>query len=128
VPSPSGRITSRSASAIDSRSSKGLLHGGVGVTQTEIIPRTPGDAVFGNLSLTPNVGIGGRFFLLDWLTINYAVRDYLVIDKFESTNRPRNQSSADAKAQADGAMVHNIMFYVGAGIYLPTKFSYKTPR
>jgi outer membrane beta-barrel protein len=113
---------------------KSILHweifvsGGVGVTQTEIIPRTPGDAVFGNLSLTPNVGIGGRFFLFDWLTINYAVRDYLIIDKFENPMRPRGQSAADAKAAADGAMVHNVMFYLGAGIYLPTKFSYKTPR
>lgn len=113
---------------------KSILHweiyasAGIGVTQTEIIPRIPGNSTFSNLSLTPNAAIGGRFFLFDWLTINYAVRDYLIIDKFEPLNREANESAASLKAKADGAMVHNIMFYVGAGIYLPTKFSYKTPR
>lgn len=101
---------------------------GVGVTQTEIIPRTPGDATFNNLSLTPNFALGGRFFLFDWLTLNYAVRDYLIIDKFEPANRMPDETPAQLKARADGAMVHNIMFYAGVGIYLPTKFSYKTPR
>lgn len=113
---------------------KGIIHweiyasAGVGVTQTEIIPRTPGDATFNNLSLTPNVAIGGRFFLFDWLTLNYAIRDYVIIDKFEPANRMPDETPAQLKARADGAMVHNIMFYAGVGIYLPTKFSYKTPR
>jgi len=101
---------------------------GVGVTQTEIIPRIPGDPVFGNLSLTPNFALGGRFFLFDWLTLNYAVRDYLVIDKFENADRVQGETAAQAKARADGQMVHNVMFYAGVGFYLPTKFTYKTPR
>ena len=33
-----------------------------------------------------------------------------------------------AKASADSALVNNVMFYAGVGIYLPTKFTYKTPR
>lgn len=102
--------------------------GGVGVTQTEIIPRVPGDATFKNLSLTPNVAVGGRFFLFDSLTVNYAVRDYIVLDKFENANRGAGEDSATAKSHADGKMVHNVMFYVGLGLYLPTKFQYKTPR
>ncbi|MBC8131375.1 MAG: outer membrane beta-barrel domain-containing protein, partial [Deltaproteobacteria bacterium] len=101
---------------------------GVGITQTEIIPRIPGDATFTNMSITPNGAIGGRFFLFDSLTVNYAVRDYVVLDKFENTNRPANQSGAAAKSAAEGKMVHNVMFYVGIGLYLPTKFQYKTPR
>jgi outer membrane beta-barrel protein len=113
---------------------KSILHweiyasAGVGVTRTEIIPRTPGDSTFNNLSLTPNFALGGRFFLLDWLTVNYAVRDYLIIDKFEPANRMDSETPAQLKARADGAMVHNIMFYAGVGFYLPTKFTYKTPR
>ncbi len=125
---------------------KNILHweiyasAGVGVTQTEVIPRNQSYAPFNNTSLTPNVAIGGRFFLFDWLTFNYAVRDYIILDKFEPANRgepsdPMNPasaplfvSSADAKANADSAMVHNIMFYVGVGMYLPTKFQYKTAR
>ncbi|MEP6652900.1 MAG: outer membrane beta-barrel domain-containing protein [Myxococcales bacterium] len=113
---------------------KSILHweifasAGVGFTETEIIPRVPGDATFKNQSITPDFAVGGRFFLFDSLTLNYAVRDYLVLDKFENTNRPERQSSADAKAAAEGKLVHNVMFYVGIGVYLPTKFQYKTPR
>jgi outer membrane beta-barrel protein len=113
---------------------KSILHweifasGGVGVTQTEIIPRIPGDATFTNLSITPNIAIGGRFFLFDSLTVNYAVRDYIVLDKFEPTNRTAGEPIATVKANAEGKMVNNIMFYLGVGFYLPTKFQYKTPR
>ena len=116
---------------------RGILHweifasAGIGVTKTEIIPRNPSDPSFDNLSITPNIALGGRFFLFDWLTLNYAVRDYLILDKFESTNPHPNGvvwTSALAKSAADSALVHNVMFYVGAGFYLPTKFQYKTPR
>ena len=123
---------------------KNILHweifasAGVGVTQTEIIPRNQTYASFTNIALTPNVGIGGRFFLFDWLTVNYAVRDYIILDKFEPANRgpdpampnapPLYVAAADAKAHADGQLVHNVMFYVGVGVYLPTKFQYKSPR
>jgi outer membrane beta-barrel protein len=121
---------------------KNILHweifasAGVGVTQTEVIPRNQSLAPFTNLSLTPNVAIGGRFFLFDWLTVNYALRDYIILDKFEPANRGEPDgnggvlfaSAASAKANADSQMVHNIMFYLGVGIYLPTKFQYRTPR
>jgi outer membrane beta-barrel protein len=124
---------------------KSILHweiyasAGVGVTQTEVIPRNQLYEPFTTLALTPNAAIGGRFFLFDWLTVNYAVRDYVIVDKFEPANRgdpdPANPtgprlyaSAADAKANADGQLVHNIMFYLGVGVFLPTKFQYKTPR
>jgi outer membrane beta-barrel protein len=113
---------------------KSILHweifasGGVGVTQTEIIPRIPGDATFKNVSITPNIAVGGRFFLFDALTVNYSVRDYIVLDKFEPTNRMPGEPIATVKANAEGKMVHNIMFYLGVGLYLPTKFQYKTAR
>jgi outer membrane beta-barrel protein len=114
---------------------RGILHweifasAGFGVTKTESIPVNPADPSFTNMSLTPNFALGGRFFLFDWLTINYAIRDYVILDKFESTNSHANPwTSAQAKAAADSVLVHNVMFYVGAGIYLPTKFQYKTAR
>jgi outer membrane beta-barrel protein len=102
---------------------------GVGATITETIPRDPANAAlaFKNTALTPNVGLGGRFFLFDWLTINVALRDYIIPDKFEAV--PDNAtSSAQAKAQADSALVNNLMLYAGIGVYLPTKFTYKTPQ
>jgi outer membrane beta-barrel protein len=108
---------------------------GVGVTITKVIPRDPAnDALaFQNTDLTPNVGIGSRFFIFDWLTVNFALRDYLVPDKFEplldgAQATPAITTAAEAKANAHSALVNNLMFYVGAGFYLPTKFQYKTPR
>jgi outer membrane beta-barrel protein len=102
---------------------------GVGATVTETIPRDPANAAlaFKNTALTPNVGIGGRFFLFDWLTINVALRDYIIPDKFEHVPDTAT-SSAQAKAQADSALVNNLMLYAGIGMYLPTKFTYKTPQ
>ena len=106
---------------------------GVGVTITKVIPRDPANdnLAFQNTDLTPNVGIGSRFFLFDWLTVNFALRDYIVPDKFEPLmdGAGAGITTADqAKANAHSALVNNLMFYVGAGIYLPTKFQYKTPR
>jgi outer membrane beta-barrel protein len=101
---------------------------GVGITRTEIIPRIPGDAVFSTNAITPNAALGGRFFLFNWLTLNYAVRDYILIDKFEPTNRMPGQMIETVKANAEQRLVHNIMFYLGVGFYLPTKFQYKLPR
>lgn len=106
---------------------------GVGVTFTKVIPRDPAnDALaFQNTDITPNVGIGSRFFLLDWLSVNFALRDYLVPDKFEPLGDGAAKgitTSAQAKAQAQSELVQNVLFYVGVGLYLPTKFQYKTPR
>ena len=41
---------------------------------------------------------------------------------------PERAPTAAARRSADSALVNNVMFYVGIGIYLPTKFTYKTPR
>lgn len=106
---------------------------GVGVTFTKVIPRDPAnDALaFQNTDITPNVGIGSRFFLLNWLSVNFALRDYLVPDKFEPLGDGAAKgitTSAEAKAQGQSELVQNVLFYVGVGIYLPTKFQYKTPR
>ncbi len=101
---------------------------GVGVTITEVIPRDPKNSylVFKNTDLTPNVGIGSRFFIRDWLTVNFTLRDYMLPDKFEPKPNLAT-SAAEAKASATSAFVHNLMLYAGVGLYLPTKFTYKTP-
>ena len=39
-----------------------------------------------------------------------------------------NWSAALAKQHADGQLVHNVLLYAGIGLYLPTRFQYKTPR
>ena len=101
---------------------------GVGWTRSQIIPRDPSNEKFNNDDLTPNVGLGTRLFLFDWLTLNVSIRDYILPDKFENENRPAGQDAAAAKANATQALVNNVMVMAGIGIYLPTKFTYKSPR
>jgi outer membrane beta-barrel protein len=103
---------------------------GFGVTFTEVVARDPAEQFkgFKNTALTPNVGIGSRFFLTDWFTINFALRDYIVPDKFEPLNDAGCTDAASCKATADSALVNNIVVFVGVGMYVPTKFTYKTPR
>ena len=104
--------------------------GGVGATFTEVIARDPArqQYAFKNTALTPNFGIGTRFFLTQWMTVNFAIRDYLIIDRFEPISTPACMTKEDCKANADSALVNNFIAYVGIGMYLPTKFTYKTPR
>jgi outer membrane beta-barrel protein len=102
--------------------------GGVGWTRSEIIPRNPSDLGWTNDLLTANVALGTRFFLFDWMTLNFAFRDYIMADKFEPTDRMPGQDLATVKANADSKLVNNVMFYAGVGIYLPAKFQYKSPR
>lgn len=105
---------------------------GVGLTRTETIPRNPSNSKFNTDAITPNFAVGGRFFISDWLTVNFAIRDYIFQDKFESTDRsrfdPTGKNASAAKENANSQLVNNVMLYVGAGIFLPTKFEYKTGR
>jgi len=109
------------------------ISAGFGATFTEVIARDPAQQknAFKNTALTPNAGIGGRLFITDWMTLNIALRDYIIADKFEPVPMPGAEHCPDpatCKANADSALVNNFMAYVGVGMYLPTKFSYKTPR
>jgi hypothetical protein len=71
-----------------------------------------------------------RFFLFKWLTVNFAVRDYIFIDKFEPTDRTEamNASADDAKENADSSLINNVMFQIGLSFWLPTSFEYTTFR
>lgn len=103
---------------------------GIGVGQSEVVPRDKAFPGFTNLLIQPNVGASMRFFLAKWLTVNFGVRDYLFLDKFEPTNRSlmTNATAADAQAHADSAFVNNIMFQIGLSFWLPTSFDYTTFR
>jgi outer membrane beta-barrel protein len=109
------------------------ISAGVGATFTEVIARDPAEQNtkgFKNTALTPNGGIGGRLFLTDWLTLNFAIRDYIIIDKFEppASMTPECTTPDSCKSAAESALVNNFMAYAGISFFLPTKFSYKTPR
>jgi outer membrane beta-barrel protein len=105
-----------------------FVSAGVGAILTEIIPRIASDPAFQNINIMPDFGLGTRFFLNDWLTVNFALRDYVFNDKFEPTDRTRGEDIATVKARASSQFVNNIMFFASVGFYLPTSFQYRTPR
>ena len=108
------------------------LTAGIGATQSEVIPRDTKFPGFTSILITPSVGASMRFFLFKWLTVNFAVRDYVFIDQFEPTNRggPMNENvtAEEAKKNADTSLVNNVMFQIGVSFWLPTSFEYTTFR
>lgn len=103
---------------------------GVGVTQSEVIPRDPAFAPFTNFLITPNVGASMRFFVTKFLTINLGVRDYVFVDKFEPVGRSVDnfQSADSAKDNADTSLINNVVFQAGLAFWFPTGFEYTTFR
>lgn len=105
---------------------------GVGATFTQVIPRDPANAslAFKNTDITVSPALGSQFFLTDWLTVHFALTDYIMPDKFEPKpdNTTLYPTAAAAKAGAQSAFVNNLVFSIGVGFYLPTKFQYKSPR
>lgn len=103
---------------------------GLGITQSEVVPRDPRFPGFTNLLITPNVGASMRFFLFKWMTVNVGIRDYLFVDKFEPVNRDAmtNATAEDAKENADSAFINNVMFQLGISFWLPPTFEYTTFR
>lgn len=101
---------------------------GVGITQSEVIPRDPRYDAFTNILITPNVGASMRFFLAKWFTVNVGIRDYIFVDKFEPTDRMTYTSASDAKDHAETAFINNVMFQLGASFWIPPTFEYTTFR
>ncbi len=63
---------------------------GIGVGQSEVVPRDKAFPGFTNLLVQPNIGVNMRFFIAKWLTVNLGIRDYIFVDKFEPVNRSRH--------------------------------------
>ncbi len=103
---------------------------GVGVTQSEVVPRDPRFEAFTNILITPNIGASMRFFLFKWMTVNVGVRDYIFLDKFEPKERDdvMNTTAEAAKENADSALINNVMFQLGVSFWIPPTFEYTTFR
>ena len=101
---------------------------GIGVGQSEVVPRDTKYPGFTNFLIEPNVGANMRFFLAKWLTVNIGVRDYVFVDKFEPTDRVMYPTASLAQDHADSSLINNIMFQAGLSFWLPTSFEYTTFR
>lgn len=105
-----------------------FLTAGVGMTQSEVIPRDPRMRPFTNFLITPNVGASMRFFITRFLTVNVGIRDYIFVDNFENTNRMLEQTVEQAKADASSSLINNVMFQAGVALWIPLGFEYTTFR
>lgn len=103
---------------------------GIGVGQSEVVPRDRAFPGFTNFLIQPNVGASMRFFITKWMTLNFGIRDYLFIDKYEPADRTpmMNATAAEASSHATSSLVNNIMFQLGLSFWLPTSFDYTTFR
>ncbi|MDA3862622.1 MAG: outer membrane beta-barrel domain-containing protein [Deltaproteobacteria bacterium] len=104
-----------------------FLTGGVGITGTEVIPRNAGHEPWQNTNITIQIGVGMRVFISEWLTLWFSVRNYMMQDKFENTNRgPQQASAEDGEADSASRFINNIVFQIGLSIFYPTSFEYTT--
>jgi len=120
-----------------------FISGGIGVTQTEVIPRDFKWESFTNYALTFPVCVGGRFFLTRWMAVNFAFRNNILVDKYEPTTRGvqdaqgrwvtkdgvvKATEAEAAKENAETSILDNMMFTIGFSFFLPTEFKYTTFR
>ncbi len=75
------------------------IQAGVGLIQTEIIPRRVGDETFKNNNISPHGGVGTHLFLSNWLTFNVALKDHIFNDKFENTRPPAGPAHRRGEVQ-----------------------------
>ena len=101
---------------------------GVGLFQTQVIPRNPADQAFTNNDVGALVGVGARLWLSRWFAFDAYLKNYVFGDKLENTMRPSGQSASDAQADAQSAFTLDITFGVGFSIMLPPGFEYHNPR
>ena len=102
-----------------------FLSGGLGVTGTEVIPRNAAHEPWTNTNITIQVGAGFRVFINQWLTLWGGVRNYMMQDKFENSNRTQ-PAADDGEKNAAARFINNIVFQVGVSVFFPTSFEYTT--
>jgi outer membrane beta-barrel protein len=104
------------------------VQAGIGVIQTQWIPRDPANDAATNFDVLWHIDLGTRLFLTKWLALQVYIKDYMFVDKFEPTNRPTNDTRVPPDSTFVSQFVNNVVFGVGIGMFLPTGFEYKYTR
>ena len=114
------------------------VQGGGGVISTRVLPRYQAiHEPFTNFRGQGNFAIGSRFYAsgLDWMSFNFAVRNFIYSDKYEPPNRDPERAEAEGVFTAEGAkdaavnkLTFNTLLYFGVSFYLPPSFQYSTRR
>lgn len=108
------------------------LTAGIGATSVEYTgwdynadTQTSTGSDMSGLHVAPNIGIGERFFLTDWLTIRFELRDTI----YNMTLRPRHYLiTGDDGKKVNGEVdqiQNNLMFMVGFTFFIPPSFEYE---
>jgi outer membrane beta-barrel protein len=105
----------------------GSLTAGVGITESEVIPRNPAMQSFTNMLVTPSVGASMRVYFSDFLTLHLGLRDYVFLDRFEALDRTEVSGDA-ARENGTTALVNHVVLQAGVSFWLPTSFSYSSFR
>lgn len=105
------------------------ISAGIGVFQTEIIPRDPANQAFSSIRIAGMLpGIGSRLWLSRWLAFDVYFKSYIFGDLLEPTSRTPNETGEMAKARGQSQLTFDLVFGVGFSIFLPPGFEYKTQR
>lgn len=111
---------------------EGLFTAGLGITESEVLPRDLTYPSWTNMLITPNFGFSMRFFVNRWMTLNLGVRDYIFIDQYEKSDRGSDVMCAESvecsKEKAEGLLVNHVMFQAGLSFWFPMSFKYTTFR
>jgi outer membrane beta-barrel protein len=99
------------------------IQAGLGVIQTEWIPRDPQFTSQTNYNVMWHVDIGLRTFLTKWLVLQAYLKDYMFVDSYEPSKR-----TVGGNDPGTAGFVNNVVFGVGIGMFLPTSFEYKYTR
>jgi hypothetical protein len=72
--------------------------------------------------VAPNIGIGERFFIMDWLAVRVELTDTI----YNMTLKPRNYIVTDKdgkKSIGEFDQIQNhLMFMIGLSFFFPTSF------
>ena len=104
------------------------IEAGIGAMQSQWIPRDPANDSTSNFLAQGHWGLGTRLFLTKWLVIHAYLKGYLFADKYEPADRGTPSQAAATFDGGDSRFVHNMVFGVGVGMFLPTSFDYKYTR
>jgi hypothetical protein len=126
------------------------ISGGVGIFNTQIIPRNdPGSPDIFNSYLFAGMlpGIGAKMWISRWLALELYVKNYIFSDKLEPGKRTPgdctpshdcsfsgSQTNAmgaqvfSAKSSAQDQFTFDVTFGIGLSFFLPPGFEYKTAR
>ncbi len=113
---------------------------GVGIFQSDVIPRDPANAGFTNYLISGLLpAVGARMWLSKWFAIDVYIKNYLFADKLEPTTRVAGDTpdpvtgmcmapTGCAKDNPVSQFTFDLTFGLGVSFFLPPSYQYKTLR